>query len=188
MLKLLIACVFLVFVGLPHGPVHAASFAVEDLSGTQSCMPIELWNTLSHFADATRCSSVPVNTVAVVVTPEAEELPLECKDFEGYGQFCNFAFNAFLAASYQNKWYARTERFDWMPVADLSQIPPESWTNGWIGNDTIGLQFFLGFLDLPTGQATALPDGAEVYLAIAPAGTRNFTPQTVKKIYPVTTP
>jgi hypothetical protein len=187
---MLIACVFLVFMGLPYGPVHAASFTVEDLSGTQRCLYSNLLVALSPNAAsvATQCKAIPANTVAVVVTPETGELPLECKDFEGYGQFCNYAFDVFLAASYRNQWFARTERFEWVPVADLSLISPESWINGWIGNDTIGLEFFLGFSNLPTGQVTALPEGAEVYLAIAPAGTRNFTPQTVKKIYPVTAP
>lgn len=189
--SLLIVLCFLVFAGAPSGPVLAASFAVENLSGTQRCIPNSLWQALAPYAgsNASPCATTPVDTVAVVVTPEEGELPLQCEGNETAGiTYCSYAADVFLAARYRDQWYVRTPPFEWAPVADFSRIPVAQPTGSWRDDVSLGFEFFLGFFDTTTGQSLALPDGTEVYIGIAPAGSRSFTAKTVTRIYPTSPP
>lgn len=170
-------------------PATAAEFAVKDLSGTETCIPEAFWEgLLVTFPSAARCYPQPVGTIEVVITPQAGELPVDCHDNGQGGQFCMYAADIVLAARYQNQWYAKTTPYAWTPVGDLSDPPAASQWGPWAGTGSLGLFYYLSSIDLNTSQFVPLPEGTEVYVGIAPAGSRNFTPQTVAKIYPVSPP
>jgi hypothetical protein len=170
-------------------PATAAEFAVKDLSGTETCLPEEFWEgLLATFPSAARCYPQPVGTIEIVITPAAGELPVECHDNGQGGQFCMYAADVVLAARYQNQWYAKTTSYSWTPADDLSQLPAASHWAPWGETASLSYQFYVSPIDLNTSQFVALPEGTEVYVGIAPAGTRSFTAKTVAKIWPVSKP
>lgn len=166
-------------------PATAAEFAVKDLSGEEFCLPEAFGESFSPAV--ARCAPHPTGTIEVVITPAAGELPIKCYDSEVSGKFCVYAADVYLAAQYQGQWYAKTT-YTWMPVDDLSQIPASSHWAPWGGTGSLGYLFYLSNIDLNTSQVVALPEGAEVYVGIAPAGSRSFTAKTVARIYPVPPP
>lgn len=170
-------------------PATAAEFAVKDLSGEQYCLPEAFLEALqTSFPGAVRCSAHPAGTIEVVITPAADELPVECHDSEAGGSFCKYAADVYLAAQYQGRWYAKTTSYAWTPVDDLAQLPAASHWAPWGGTGSLTFQFDANSIDLNTSQVVALPEGTEVYVGIAPAGSRNFTARTVTRIYPVSPP
>jgi hypothetical protein len=170
-------------------PATAAEFAVKDLSGEQYCLPEAFWEALqASFPSVSRCSPHPTGTIEVVITPEAAELPVECHDDGAGGSFCMYAADIYLAAQYQGRWYAKTTSHAWTPVDDLAQLPAASHWAPWGGTGSLGFQFHVHPIDLNTSQFVPLPEGAEVYVGIAPAGSRSFTPKTVTKIHPTPAP
>jgi hypothetical protein len=170
-------------------PATAAEFAVKDLSGEMFCLPEAFGEALQTLSpSAALCSPHPAGTIEVVITPEADELPVECHDSDVSGRFCMYAADVYLAAQYQGRWYAKTTSYAWTPVDDLAQLPAASHWAPWGGTGSLGFQFYANSIDLNTSQVVALPEGTEVYVGITPAGTRRFAPEMVTRIYPLPSP
>lgn len=170
-------------------PATAAEFAVKDLSGETYCLPEAFRAALQTISPSlSLCMTHLPGTVEVVITPAADELPVECHDNEAGGKFCAYAADIYLAAQYQGRWYAKTTSYSWTPVDDLTQLPAASHWAPWGATGSLGFHFHLGSIDLDTNQSIPPPAGIEVHVGIVPAGTRDFTPRTVTRIYPPPAP
>jgi len=182
MIKFLKFC--LLFVAwLPIQAATAADFAIKDLSGEQSCISEAFVEALRQtFPEIGRCSSNPIGTVEVIITPEPGELPIQCHEYEERS-FCMYSADIYMAAHYQGQWLAKTG-YVWTPV-DLAKLQPTSHWGPWGGTSRQWSTFYVADLDLNTGRHVPPPEGFEVYVGIAPPGGPNFTLRSVAKIWPV---
>lgn len=187
MLKLLIKCGLLLAPLLSVCPATAAKFAVKDISDKQWCWPAAFLQAMqaSHPL-LPQCTTNPVGTVELVITPEPGELPIKCYDSGNNGNFCMYSADFYIAAYYREAWFNKTG-YAWTPV-DILRIPAVTAWPPWAGTGSMGYEINVGELNLNTGKFDPPLEGIEVYAGIAPAGSAVFAPGMVAKIYPVSTP
>jgi hypothetical protein len=182
MLKSLIKFSLLLAPLLLAHPATAAKFAVKGISGEQWC-----WKAMQQaFPFDSLCSTYPVGTVSVVITPEPGELPIKCYDSGNGGNFCMYSADFYIAAHYRGKWFTKSG-YAWTEV-DISKIPATTAWPPWSGTGSMGYEIGAGEINLNTSQVDSPPEGFEVYVGITPAGSTVFAPNMVTKVYPVSTP
>jgi len=130
-----------------------------------------------------QCSTNPVGTVELVITPEPGELPIKCYDSGNNGNLCMYSADFYIAAHYRGAWFNKTG-YAWTPV-DISRIPAVTAWPPWSGTGSMGYEINVGELNLNTSKFDPPPEGFEVYAGIAPAGSAAFAPGMVAKVYPV---
>lgn len=178
----------LVFLVGLAGPAAAAKFSVKDLSGTPNC---SYWNAIG--ANGTHpepsCYPNPDGTLEVTITPEPDELPVNCHDASGRivigntGSFCTYAASFYVAANYRGHWFVKPG-YVWTPV-EIANISPATQWPLWSGTKSMAYIVHVGELNLNTGSFDPPFPGLEVYVAIAPLGAPSFSPAMVAKVYPV---
>lgn len=161
------------------GPARAAEFVVEAVSDVPICdHPFVL------LAGTPGCIAHWPATVRVTITPMPGELPVKCHDDGEGGNFCLYAADLYVAGYYRGQWYAK-QGYGWMVVDDVTDIPPVTAWPPWSGTGSFIYDVSGGSVDLETSRALPPPDGAEVYVALVPAGSKNFSAELTKKVYPL---
>jgi hypothetical protein len=172
-------------------PTQAATFAVEDLSG--SPYPCTYLKTLDgrYFSPAdgnisatpptASCGTYPKGALSLRITPQEGEFPLRC-----IGTSCYYAARVYVAAHYGNHWYAQENRSSWVPVT-LDQLQGNEWTL-FDGKASYTRTVYVGAFNPSTGQFDEPAPGVEVFAVIAPLtaplNTTNLRPEQMQRIYP----
>lgn len=161
-------------------PAMGATFKVEDLTGKQWCFgKEENWPKDSLFP---RCSDYLPGSVGVVVTPEAGELPIECRENGNGGNFCQYAADIYVVARHHGQWLVKNG-YTWRAVEFADLAPLTRWPP-WSQTASMAYHIDVAVIDLNTSRAAPIPEGFEVWMGLSPSGSKAFTPALIHQVYP----